>query len=118
MDGCGTSEAALGNRELSGPDRCELTFAQFQSFIRTRYGVKDQERGTAGTFLWFMEEVGELASALQKRPGEDQAASRELAGEFADVLGWLTTLANMTGVDLEAALHDRYLRDGGRDHKV
>lgn len=95
---------------------CGLSFAQFQDFIRNRYGAKDEQRGTAKTFLWFMEEVGELASALQKRPGEDGA--RELAGEFADVLGWLTTLANMEGVDLESALHERYLRDGGRDHKT
>lgn len=93
-----------------------LSFAQFQDFIRGRYGAKDEERGTAKTFLWLMEEVGELASALQKRSGPDGA--RELAGEFADVLGWLTTLANMEGVDLESALQDRYLRDGGRDHKV
>jgi NTP pyrophosphatase (non-canonical NTP hydrolase) len=95
---------------------CGLSFAQFQDFIRTRYGAKDAERGTPKTFLWFMEEVGELASALQKRSGE--VGSRELAGEFADVLGWLTTLANMEGVDLESALQDRYLRDGGRDHKT
>lgn len=95
---------------------CGLSFAQFQDFIRGRYGAKDEQRGTAKTFLWFMEEVGELASALQKRPGKDGAG--ELAGEFADVLGWLTTLANMEGIDLESALHDRYLRDGGRDHKT
>lgn len=94
---------------------CGLSFAQFQDFIRTRYGQKDEQRGTARTFLWFMEEVGELASALQKRSAED--GTRELAGEFADVLGWLTTLANMEGIDLEEALQDRYLRDGGRDHK-
>ena len=97
-------------------DGCGLSFAQFQDFIRSRYGPKDEERGTPKTFLWFMEEVGELASALQKRPGKD--GSPELAGEFADVLGWLTTLANMEGVDLESALQDRYLRDGGLDHKT
>lgn len=95
---------------------CGLSFAEFQDFIRTRYGAKDQERGTPKTFLWFMEEVGELASALQKRSGGE--GDHDLAGEFADVLGWLTTLANMEGVDLESALQERYLRDGGRDHKT
>ncbi len=95
---------------------CGLSFTQFQDFIRDRYGAKDAERGAPKTFLWFMEEVGELASALGKtREGSD---SSDLAGEFADVLGWLTTLANMEGIDLEAALQDRYLRDGGRDHKA
>lgn len=106
-------------------DGCGLSFVQFQEFIRSRYGEKDELRGTAKTFLWFMEEVGELASALQKRGigaqdsrSTDENSARELAGEFADVLGWLTTLANMEGVDLESALQDRYLRDGGRDHKT
>lgn len=94
----------------------ELSFSQFQDFIRQRYGAKDEERGTARTFLWLMEEVGELASALQNRSGGE--AKDDLAGEFADVLGWLTTLANMEGVDLEAALRQRYLEDGGRDHKA
>ncbi len=94
---------------------CGLSFAQFQDFIRDRYGAKDAERGVSKTFLWFMEEVGELASALGKSQDESE---RDLAGEFADVLGWLTTLANMEGIDLEAALQDRYLRDGGRDHKA
>lgn len=94
-------------------DGSALSFAQFQSFIQERYGRKDLERGVPRTFLWFMEEVGELASALQKEP-----EPADLAGEFADVLGWLTTLANIKGVDLGTALHDRYLRDGGRNHKA
>lgn len=95
---------------------CGLSFTQFQDFIRDRYGAKDAERGVPKTFLWFMEEVGELASALGKN--REGSESPDLAGEFADVLGWLTTLANMEGIDLEAALQDRYLRDGGRDHKA
>lgn len=95
---------------------CGLSFAQFQDFIRDRYGAKDAERGISKTFLWFMEEVGELASALGNTKAETRSA--DLAGEFADVLGWLTTLANIEGIDLETALQDRYLRDGGRDHKA
>ena len=93
-----------------------LTFTAFQEFILERYGEKDKERGVAKTFLWFMEEVGELASALQS-PGHE-TDPEELAGEFADVLGWLTTLANLNGVDFESALQERYLRDGGRIHKA
>lgn len=96
-------------------DGSGLSFSRFQEFIRDRYGEKDRLRGTAGTFLWLMEEVGELARALgHPRDGERPS---ELAGEFADVLGWLTTLANIEGIDLEKALHERYLRDGGRSHK-
>lgn len=84
-----------------------LTFAQFQELIRRRYYATDSARGTPGTFLWFIEELGELATALQdnapgRSPTPEQRANLE--EEFADVLAWLTTLANINGVDLEKAL--------------
>jgi NTP pyrophosphatase (non-canonical NTP hydrolase) len=44
------------------------------------------------------EEVGELARAL--RHGDPE----QLSLEFSDVLAWLASLANLTGVDLEAAM--------------
>jgi len=72
---------------------------EFQQLIDRMYSDKDRARGPAKTFLWFTEEVGELASAIAK-PG-DQA---NLTGEFADVLAWLVTLANVEGVDLEEAV--------------
>ncbi|MBN1123887.1 MAG: hypothetical protein JXA82_02690 [Sedimentisphaerales bacterium] len=74
----------------------------FQQWINERYGKRDRERGTAGTFMWFVEEVGELATALA---GDDQANKAE---EFADVLAWLCTLANINDVDLEQAVQ-KYL---------
>jgi NTP pyrophosphatase (non-canonical NTP hydrolase) len=52
--------------------------------------------------MWFMEEVGELAAAL--RAGN--RAERE--AEFADVLAWLATLANIVEVDLEKATKAKY----------
>ncbi len=84
-----------------------LSFAAFQQLIRDRYYATDSARGTPGTFMWLMEEVGELATALQdnapgKQPTPEQRAN--LNEEFADVIAWLTTLANINGVDLEAAL--------------
>ncbi len=96
--------------------RAQVSVADFQTFIEQRYGAKDRERGVSKTFLWFMEEVGELASALQS--SEEDKTGVDLAGEFADVLGWLTTLANIRGVDLTEALRDRYLDSGGRNHKA
>ena len=33
--------------------------------IRDLYGEKDSRRGVEGTFMWFMEEVGELSAALR-----------------------------------------------------
>jgi NTP pyrophosphatase (non-canonical NTP hydrolase) len=80
-----------------------VTLAEFQSLIRTTFGAKDSRRGVDGTFMWFMEEVGELAAAL--RGGHSH---EELAAEFADVLAWLATLANIGGVDLESAIAAKY----------
>jgi NTP pyrophosphatase (non-canonical NTP hydrolase) len=84
-----------------------LTIGDFQSLIRDRYYATDSARGVPGTFMWFVEEVGELATALQengpdRKPTPDQRAN--LSEEFADVLAWLTTLANIASVDLEEAL--------------
>ncbi len=80
-----------------------MTLAELQDLIRGLYGAKDASRGVEGTFMWFTEEVGELAGALR---GGASAADREL--EFADVLAWLATLANLAGVDLEAAVLRKY----------
>lgn len=75
---------------------------RFQERIREMYGHKDSARGIEGTFMWFTEEVGELAAALREGPKE------ELALEFADVLAWLVTLANVAGIDLDEAVRRKY----------
>jgi NTP pyrophosphatase (non-canonical NTP hydrolase) len=82
----------------------QLTIAGLQSLIAEMYSQKDEARGVDGTFMWLMEEVGELASAL--RDGTPQ----ELAAEFADVLAWLVTIANVAQVDLEKAVLEKYGR--------
>ena len=79
-----------------------MTLPDLQTLIRDTYGAKDASRGVEGTFLWFMEEVGELATALRS------GSSQEKAHEFADVLAWLATLANIAGVDLERAIASKY----------
>lgn len=80
-----------------------LTLRELQSLIQRMYGDKDASRGVEGTFMWLMEEVGELAAALR-----DGSPHEELAKEFADVLAWLATIANVAGVDLEAAIRLKY----------
>ncbi len=78
------------------------TIAEFQRLIEEIYGAKDASRGTAGTFMWLAEEVGELSRALRRG---DRA---ELEGEFADVFAWLSTLASIHGVELEQVARDKY----------
>lgn len=79
-----------------------FTLAQLQQVIRDTYDAKDRRRGIEGTFMWFMEEVGELATALRSGNARDRAE------EFADVLAWLATLANSADVDLEAVVQAKY----------
>ncbi|MDP6058624.1 MAG: MazG nucleotide pyrophosphohydrolase domain-containing protein [Pirellulaceae bacterium] len=96
-----------------------LTLASFQQHIRDRYYATDSARGTSATFLWFIEEVGELATALQRASAADEQGDRQnLNEEFADVLAWLCTLANINDVDLERAVQNKYLDGKGpRGHK-
>ncbi len=93
------------------PNQTALTIAAFQQHIRDRYFKTDSARGTPATFMWLIEEVGELATALNST-GEkrDEANIQE---EFADVIAWLCTLANINGVDLEAAIRTKYLTGKG-----
>lgn len=79
-----------------------MTIAEFQERIRDIYFAKDNGRGLDASFVWFVEEVGELSRALKRGTAQDQA------GEFADVLAWLTTLASIAGIDLEQAARDKY----------
>ncbi len=74
-----------------------MNISEFQRFISKKYEKRDRQRGIPATFMWFIEEVGELATAL----ASNEAKNKE--EEFADVLAWLCTLANISDVDLEKA---------------
>ncbi len=79
-----------------------ITLSDFQKLIRDMYLRKDVARGVDGTFMWLIEEVGELATALREGSHEDRME------EFADVLAWLTTIANVVEVDLSEAVRRKY----------
>jgi NTP pyrophosphatase (non-canonical NTP hydrolase) len=86
----------------ASPTGERITFAGFQQLIRDMYMSKDVARGVDGTFMWLAEEIGELAAALREGTPQEQA------DEFADVLAWLTTIANVVDVDLGRAVSDKY----------
>ncbi len=87
-----------------------MRISEFQDFIRRDYYRRDSQRGTPATFMWFVEEVGELATALA---GDDR---QNKADEFADVFAWLCTLANINDVDLEKAI-EKYTVRGREGYK-
>ena len=75
-----------------------MEISALQNIVKERYFKTDSERGIYHTALWFHEEVGELSSAIAS--GDKQNAKEE----FADVLMWLLTLANLMEVDMEEAI--------------
>ena len=79
-----------------------MTIDDLQALIDKMYSDKDRQRGTPATFLWLCEEIGELAAALREGSPEQKAA------EFADVVAWLVTLANINDVNLTKALEAKY----------
>lgn len=80
----------------------DFSLGEFQQLIRRMYHEKDAARGIDGTFMWLAEEFGELAAALR---GGSPAEQRE---EFADVLAWLATIANVAEIDLTEAIQTKY----------
>ena len=75
---------------------------EFQKMMRQLYFERDSERGTDGTLDWLGDEVEELREALKE--GDIKAAEKE----FADVLAWLASLANVVDIDLEKAALSKY----------
>jgi len=75
---------------------------EFQEMMRRIYFHRDSERGTEGTYAWLVEEVEELGAALKKKN------TKAMEDEFADVLAWLASLANVVNIDLEGAAINKY----------
>ncbi len=82
-----------------------MKISEFQKLIEDLYYEKDSSRGRDRTFMWFTEEVGELARAMVRPKDEDGTNLRE---EFADVFAWLATLASLEGISLEEVVQEKY----------
>ena len=82
-----------------------MKIKEFQELIRELYLERDRKRGLDKTFLWLVEEVGELASEV--RNGELSGVEEELA----DVVAWATSVANLLDLDLEEVLKKKYGQD-------
>lgn len=74
-----------------------------QQKIKETYGHKDSSRGIDGTFMYLVEEIGELATAL--REGDQESKG----GEFADVQAWLLSLASLVNIDMQAEFEKKYI---------
>jgi NTP pyrophosphatase (non-canonical NTP hydrolase) len=79
-----------------------MSINEFQEMMKRLYIRRDSDRGVDGTYNWLVEEVEELGEALK---GEDKEATEK---EFADVIAWLASLANIVKIDLEKAAVSKY----------
>jgi NTP pyrophosphatase (non-canonical NTP hydrolase) len=86
------------------PSDSPLSLGDLQRILGETFLDKDKERGDEATFLYFVSEVGELAEAMRDKK------KRELEKEFADVLAWLISVANLKGVSMEEVMLRYYLR--------
>jgi NTP pyrophosphatase (non-canonical NTP hydrolase) len=80
-----------------------LKLRELQQLMRELYYHRDSQRGVNKTFIWLISEIGELADSLRKKDGLAQ-----LEEEFADVLAWTASLANLLDINLERALRNKY----------
>jgi NTP pyrophosphatase (non-canonical NTP hydrolase) len=79
-----------------------MQISEFQEMMKRLYGERDKARGVDGTYNWLLEEVAELGQELK---GRDHVATEK---EFADVIAWLASLANIMDIDLEKAAISKY----------
>ena len=81
-----------------------MEISEFQRMMRQLYFKRDCARGVEGTFNWLVDEVSELGDELKKADQDKEATEKE----FADVIAWLASLANIMGIDLEKAAVSKY----------
>jgi len=73
-----------------------------QALMLQLYEKQDKKHGAEGTFIWLVEEIGELSEALRKKDKEN------ISEEIADVLAWLLSLGNVMGIDVSDSFKEKY----------
>ncbi|MHA1689666.1 MAG: MazG nucleotide pyrophosphohydrolase domain-containing protein [Promethearchaeota archaeon] len=81
-----------------------MNLSKIQELIHKLYFQKDKKRGVQGTFIWLVEELGEVANLIKK----NDLDTDKIAEELADILAWTCSLANLLNIDLESAFYTKY----------
>ncbi len=76
-----------------------------QKAMHNSYYERDSKRGLYATFIWLVEEIGELAEAIQKNN------KKQIEEEIADIIAWTISIANLLNIDVKEALIKKYKHD-------
>ena len=74
-----------------------LSLTQVQKIIRETYDSKDRRRGVEGTFMWFMEEVGELSAETAEAINRTRAGGGRIVAVGTTSLRTLESAASGDG---------------------
>ncbi|TFF90118.1 MAG: nucleotide pyrophosphohydrolase [Promethearchaeota archaeon] len=91
-----------------------MKISDFQNLMKELYYHQDSKRGIETTFIWLVEEMGELANNLKIRNKIDL---NRVSEELADIIAWTSSIANLLEIDLEKALSDKYPNRCKKCHK-
>ena len=81
-----------------------MKISEFQELIKEIYYQRDSKRGIKSSFIWLVEEIGELARILKNEKIDRNKASEEIA----DIYAWLNTIANLLDINMEASVLEKY----------
>jgi NTP pyrophosphatase (non-canonical NTP hydrolase) len=81
-----------------------VSIREFQQLMAQIYLQRDRERGVERTFMWLVEEVGELSDSILSDDRE------HIEEEMCDVFAWLASLCNVLDIDLEDIASKKYAK--------
>jgi len=79
-----------------------VTIRGFQNLMKKLYFHRDFRRGADRTYIWLVEEVGELGDAIITN---NRTAMED---EVSDIIAWLASLCNVLNLDLESVVMKKY----------
>ena len=81
-----------------------MHLSEFQALLKKLYIHKDLDRGIKSTYIWLIEEIGELATLLNSQELDKTLISEELA----DIIAWTISIANILNIDIGEAIVRKY----------
>ena len=81
-----------------------MRISEIQALLKKLYLHKDLNRGIKGTYIWLIEEIGELATLLNA----EELDKKKISEELADIIAWTISIANILNIDIDKAIESKY----------